>query len=362
MRIGLLLNYSSDFATQAHEAVAARSAGVSLIAVPEAYAFDAPSQLGYLAAIAPGMDLTTSVLPIYTRTPALLAMTAATVNHLSDGHFSLGLGASGPQVIEGLHGVRYQSPLARTREVVDICRALWTGRDVAGTHRHVPVRPHIDTDPTCGADASLASNHPPQRTPIPILIAALGLRNVTLTAEIADGWQPMFFAPERYNDVWGDALAAGTARRDPRLRPLDIHAQVPLARGGPGDPGYEAIKGHYALYIGGMGAPEVNFYHRIACRYGFAAAAADIQSAYLAGDKAAAAQAVPDELIAMTALVGDPADMRAQMRAFVRAGVGTCYLIPFDESPEIRRSAIEIACDAAANATDDRSEQVVGVS
>ncbi|WP_461665764.1 LLM class F420-dependent oxidoreductase [Gordonia sputi] len=351
MRIGLLINYSTDFRQASAEALAATAEAVELLAVPEAYSFDAPSQAGYLAARAPGVDLSTSVIPIYSRTPTLTAMTAATLDYLTDGHFSLGLGTSGPQVVEGFHGVPYSAPLGRTREVIEICRAVWSGEKVTHSGRHYSLP--LPAEHGTGLGKPLAMIAKPLRPHIPILIAALGPKNVALTAEIADGWQPMFFAPEAYGRVWQDALDAGTTRRSEHLGPLDIHAQVPLAFGGPGDPGHDAIKRHYALYIGGMGAPERNFYYRVACAYGFESAAAEIQRHYLAGDKQLAAQRVPDELIEMTALVGSGAAMREQLRRFTDAGTGTIYLVPFDADATSRSAAVAAAC--AANRTLDAS-------
>lgn len=345
MRIGLLINYSTDFRTAAGEAEVFAAKGVELLAVPEAYAFDAPSQLGYLAGRIPSVSLTTSVIPIYSRTPALIGMTAATLDYLTDGRFSLGLGTSGPQVIEGLHGVPYHAPLGRTREVIEICRTVWTGAKVTHSGRHHPLPLPADRGTGLGKPLALIST--PIRPDIPILVAALGPKNVELTAEIADGWQPMFFAPERFRDIWGEPLDRGGDSRPEHLGPLDIHAQVPLAADGPGSPGYEAIKRHYALYIGGMGAPERNFYYRVACAYGFDSAAAEIQKHFLSGAKDVAAQRVPDELIEMTALVGDSASMAAQLDRFTAAGVGTVYLIPFDDEPTARAAAVTQVLDEA---------------
>ncbi|WP_253193877.1 LLM class flavin-dependent oxidoreductase [Gordonia sp. i37] len=185
MRIGLLINYSTDFRTAAGEAEVFAAKGVELLAVPEAYAFDAPSQLGYLAGRIPSVSLTTSVIPIYSRTPALIGMTAATLDYLTDGRFSLGLGTSGPQVIEGLHGVPYHAPLGRTREVIEICRTVWTGAKVTHSGRHHPLPLPADRGTGLGKPLALIST--PIRPDIPILVAALGPKNVELTAEIADG-------------------------------------------------------------------------------------------------------------------------------------------------------------------------------
>lgn len=344
MKLAVLINYAWDFKDTVADARQMVAAGVDMLAVPEPYSFDGATQLGYLASAVPDAELTSSVLPIYSRTPALTAMTAASVDYLTGGRFRLGIGTSGPQVIEGLHGVPYDAPLGRTREVVEICRAVWRGEKVVhdGKHYQLPLPAGRGT----GLGRPLALIRKPIRPDIPIDIAALGPQNVTLTAEIADGWQPMFFHPNRYRDVWGAALDAGTAKRDPALGPLAVHAQLPLCLGGPGSPGYRAIAEHYALYIGGMGAPSKNFYSTLVSTYGFADDAAKIQQAFLAGDKARAADLVPHELIEQTCLIGDADRKRRQLERFAAAGVSSLFLIPFDPDPTSRLAAVGHVVDA----------------
>ena len=194
--------------------------GVDIALVAEAYSYDAVSQLGFLAAKTSTIELGSGVVPIYIRTPSLLAMTAAGLDYVSDGRFRLGIGTSGPQVMEGFHGVPFDAPLGRTREVVDICRQVWRRDDVSydGKYYQVPLPP--TGAPGLGKPLHLI-NHP-VRERIPITIAALGPKNVELTAEIAEGWQPVFFYPEKADEAWGEALRAGFAKRDPPLGPLDI--------------------------------------------------------------------------------------------------------------------------------------------
>lgn len=199
MRIGVQLGYSGGFKEAVGHLVELERVGIDVVAVAEAYSFDAISQLGYLAAKTSRVELLTGVLPIYTRTPALLAMTAAGLDYVSDGRFALGIGTSGPQVIEGFHGVPFDAPLGRTREVVEICRSVWRRErlDYDGKHYQLP----LPADRGTGLGKPLKLINHPVRTRIPISIAALGPKNVELTAEIADGWQPVFFYPERAADV-----------------------------------------------------------------------------------------------------------------------------------------------------------------
>lgn len=321
MRIGVQLSYSGGFKEAAEQVVELERAGIDVVAVAEAYSFDAVSQLGYLAAKTSRVELVSGVLPIYTRTPALLAMTAAGLDFVSDGRFRLGIGTSGPQVVEGFHGVPFDAPLGRTREVVEICRAVWRRERVSYDGKHYKLPLPADRGTGLGKPLQLI-NHP-VRERIPISIASLGPKNVELTAEIADGWQPVFYYPERAAGVWGDALAAGAAKRDPALGPLDVMAGASLAIGDDVDDRLAWAKPQLALYIGGMGAVGRNFYHNLATRYGFGEVADRIQELYLSGRKAEAIDAVPDELVRHTSLIGPRGFVAERVAAFAEAGVTT---------------------------------------
>lgn len=326
MDIGMMLNYSGGFRETAAEVGELEKAGLDIVAVPEAYSFDAVSQLGYLAAVTSTVRLASGILQIYTRTPALTAMTAAGLDYVSDGRFVLGLGASGPQVVEGFHGVRYDAPLGRTREIVDICRAVWRRERLehAGPHYTIPLPASEGT----GLGKPLKLINEPVRDTIPIVIAALGPQSVRQTAEIAEGWQPMFFHPERASAVWGESLAAGLAKRKPERGPLDIIASPALAIGDHADELLPLLKPHLALYIGGMGARGKNFYNDLVAAYGYEAEAARIQSLYLDGRKDEAASAVPDELLRAISLVGPASFVRERIAAFAEAGVTTLTVTP----------------------------------
>ena len=339
MRIGLGINYAGGFKEVAAEVADLERAGLDVVFVPEAYSFDAVSALGYLAAKTERVQLASGVIQLYTRTPTLTAMTAAGLDYVSDGRFILGLGASGPQVIEGFHGVPYDAPIGRTREVIEICRQVWRRERLEhrGKHYQIPLPDGQGT----GLGKPLKLINEPVRERIPILLAALGPKNVALAAEIAEGWQPIFYLPEKANDVWGAALAAGRANRDPALGALDVYAGPALAIGENVEPLREFIKPHLALYIGGMGAKGKNFYHDLATRYGYGAAADRIQQLYLAGDKDAAAKAVPDELVRDVSLIGPAGFVRDRVAAFRESGVTVLNVVPLAGSTLERARLIE---------------------
>ena len=326
MRTGVFLSYSGGFRESVEQVAVLEKQGVDLALVAEAYSYDAVSQLGYLAAKTSTIELGSGVFPIYTRTPTLLAMTAAGLDYVSDGRFRLGIGTSGPQVMEGFHGVPFDAPMGRTREVVEICRQVWRREKVShqGRNYQIPLPPGRGT----GLGKSLRLINHPVRERIPIHIASLGEQNVALTAEIAEGWQPIFFYPERADRVWGDALRAGTAKRDPALGELDVMVGVSLAIGDDVEERLNWAKPQLALYIGGMGAKGKNFYHNVATKYGFGEVADRIQELYLSGRKAEAIAAVPDELVRNISLIGPRGYVKERIAAFAEAGVTTLLATP----------------------------------
>lgn len=326
MRTGIFLDYSGGFREAVDHVAVLEKAGVDIVLVAEAYSFDAVSQLGYLAARTSTIELGSGVFPIYTRTPSLLAMTAASLDYVSDGRFRLGIGTSGPQVMEGFHGVPFDAPLGRTREVVEICRQVWRRERLSyqGKHYQVP----LPADRGTGLGKALKIINQPVRERIPVTIAALGPKNVQLTAEIAEGWQPVFFYPERAHEIWGEALQAGRAKRDPALGDLDVMVGVSLAIGDDVEDRLNWAKPQLALYLGGMGARGRNFYHNVASRYGFGDVADRIQDLYLSGRKAEAVAAVPDELVRAISLIGPRGYVKERIAAFADAGVTTLLATP----------------------------------
>ncbi|QUR65820.1 LLM class F420-dependent oxidoreductase [Mycobacterium spongiae] len=339
MRIGLSINYAGGFKEVAAEVADLERAGLDIVFVPEAYSFDAVSALGYLAASTQRVQLASGILQLYTRTPTLTAMTAAGLDYVSDGRFTLGLGASGPQVIEGFHGVPYDAPIARTREIIEICRQVWRRERVTHSGQHYTIP--LPADQGTGLGKALKLINEPVRQRIPILVAALGPKNVELAAEVAEGWQPIFYLPEKAPDVWGKALAAGRAKRDPELGDLDVYAGPTLAIGENVESLRELVKPHLALYIGGMGAKGKNFYHSLATNYGYGAQADRIQELYLAGDKEGAAAVVPDELVRDINLIGTPGFVKERLAAFREAGVTTLNVAPIAATSADRVKLIE---------------------
>ncbi len=339
MRIGIQASYSGGFRDTADEIRDLEAAGLDVATVAEVYTFDSVSQLGYLAAVTERVELLSAIFPIYSRTPALLAMTAAGLDFVSGGRFTLGLGASGPQVIEGWHGVPYDAPLQRTREIVDICRTVWRRERLqhSGPKYTIPLPPEQGT----GLGKPLKLINTPVRERVPVMLAALGPKNVELAAEIAEAWEPIWFMPEKAADVWGDALAAGKAKRDPSLGDLQVITGVPVAIGEDVDAMHDLVRPHLALYVGGMGAKGKNFYNDLARRYGFGDAAETVQDLYLSGKKDEAAAALPEELVRAVSLIGPEGYVAERIAAFAEAGVTTLALQPLDDSRENRLRTVE---------------------
>jgi len=339
MRVGMMLNYSGGFTETVSELADFERAGLEIVFVPEAYSFDAVSQLGFIAARTSTVEIASGILPIYSRTPALTAMTAAGLDFVSGGRFTLGLGASGPQVIEGWHAVPYDAPVGRTRELIEICRMVWR-RDRLEYHgRHYTLPLPAGQGTGLGKPLKLI-NHP-VRERIPIVVAALGPKNVALAAELAEGWQPIFYYPEKAGLTWDAPLAEGRAKRDPQLQPLDVIAEAPVAIGDDVTHLRDVTRPFFALYIGGMGARGKNFYYDLACRFGYADEARQIQDAYLSGRKDEAAALVPADLVEKTSLIGPHGYVKERLAAFREAGVTTLNLTALSPTHERRVSDIE---------------------
>jgi F420-dependent oxidoreductase-like protein len=342
MKISTMLSYAGGFKEAAREVADMEKAGLDLVWVAEAYGFDSPSLMGYLAALTDRVEIGAGILPIYTRTPTLIAMTAAGIDALSDGRFHLGLGASGPQVIEGFHGVAYSNPLGRTREIVEICRDVWK-REAPLVHQGRNFTLPLSAEKGTGLGKPLKIIAHPVRSEIPVWIASLGEKNVELTAEIANGWMPILFIPERANDVWGRALAAGRAKRTAGLGELMITAGGLLAIGEGEDVVAlrELQRLMVALYVGGMGARGKNFYNELAIRYGYEKEAAVIQDLYLDGKKREAEAAVPAEFLELTTLCGPEGYVSERIVAFKAAGVTHLQVLPIPQPGQTSASLIE---------------------
>ncbi|MBP9503363.1 MAG: LLM class F420-dependent oxidoreductase [Candidatus Promineofilum sp.] len=339
MRLGLMLGYAARTIELPIDLVReADRLGVHAVWTAEAYGSDAVSPLAWLGALTEHIKLGTAIMQMPGRTPANAAMTAMTLNQLSGGRFLMGLGLSGPQVVEGWHGVSYAQPLARTREYVEIVRRIFR-REVPltfeGKHYQIPY--HGDDATGLGKPLKSTLAAAPE---IPIYLAAIGPKNVEMAAEIADGWLPIFFAPERYDAVFKSQVEAGLARAGKTMDGFDIAPTVSVVINDNLDICYNMLRPMLALYIGGMGARGRNFYNDLAARYGFEAEAAEIQDLYLSGDKGAAMARVPAELIDAVALVGPRERVRERLSIWRDSPVTTLNITVFDI--ETLRTVVEL--------------------
>ena len=331
MRLSGRLGYGDGFAQSVDRVVRLEQAGLDVVWVAEAYGYDAATRLGYLAARTRRLQLGSGIFPIYSRTPALIAQTIAGLDELCEGRAILGLGASGPQVIEGWHGVAYDRPVQRTREIIEICRMVWRRKELTYTGRVFTLPLPAEQGTGLGKPLKILTH--PVRDRIPIYLASLGDRSVDLTAELAEGWLPIFFVPEKADSIWGPALRRGLAKRSPELGPLEVVAGGPLAIGEDLDHLREAERPHLALYVGGMGARSKNFYNELIGRYGFEREAAQIQDLYLTGKKREAEALVPASLLESLSLIGPEGYVKDRIAAFKAAGVTLLDVQPIGPDP-----------------------------
>jgi F420-dependent oxidoreductase-like protein len=336
MRLGLNVGYwglgltSDDQLQLVREAEAA---GFDSVWAAEAYGSDAATVLGWLAAQTERIRLGSAIFQMPGRSPALAAMTAATLDQLSDGRMMLGIGSSGPQVAEGWHGQRFARQLGRTREYVEIVRkALARERLVYEGETYTLPLPD-------GPGKALKLTIAPVQERIPIYLAAIGPKNTQLVGEIADGWLPMFFSPENVTES-RKLLEEGAARSGRSLNGFDIAPSVQVAIDDEIERARDVMRPMVALYVGGMGSRERNFYNALVRRYGFEEAADEIQDLYLEGKKDEAAAAIPDELIDTVTLAGPRHHIRERLVVYRDAGVGTLLVSPMAFEPEARRRIV----------------------
>jgi F420-dependent oxidoreductase-like protein len=341
MRLGVNLGYwgTGNDAENLELAREADRLGYAVAWAAEAYGSDAATVLTWIAAHTERIDVGSAIFQIPARTPAMTAMTAATLDTLSGGRFRLGLGVSGPQVSEGWHGVRFDQPLARTREYVDIVRMALRRETVRheGAHWTLPLPE--------GPGKALKLTVHPVRDTIPVYLAAIGPRNLELTGEIADGWLALFFAPEHAEEALAP-IRAGRAKAGKDLTGFDVVPTVPLVVGDDLDSCAAPVRAYAALYIGGMGSREKNFYNQLAVRLGYDEAAAAIQDRYLAKDYAGAAAAVPFEFIDSTSLIGTKDRIAGRMMAYAAAGVTTLTVSTYAGALQERLHALRTAAEA----------------
>ena len=344
MRLGLNLGYQASWTTPADHLALAQEAdrlGFSVVWAAEAYGSDSPSMLAWIAGQTSRIDVGAAVMQIPARTPAMTAMTAATIDTISGGRFRLGLGVSGPQVSEGWHGVRFGKPLARTREYVDIVKLALARKPVAydGEHYTLPL-------PGGPGKALRLGFHPP-RASIPIYLAAVGPKNLELAGEIADGWLAIFFAPDAAGEYL-QHIERGRAKSGAGLTGFDVAPSVPLVVGDDLAACADAIRPYAALYVGGMGSREQNFYNQLAVRMGYADAAKTIQDLYLDKKLRDAAAAVPQEFIERTSILGNKIQITERLRQYAAAGVGTLSVSPYVGDLESGIANLRALADAYA--------------
>lgn len=325
MKISTSAHYTQGYVGMEDEIVELEKAGVETFWFAESYSFDSVSAMGYFAGKTQSATIASGILNVYSRTPTALAMSAAGIDALSQGRFMLGLGASGPQLVEGFHGVPYDAPLARMRDTIAVCRKVWARADKL-THDGSTVQIPLPADQGTGLGKPLKMINHPYRPDIPIALATLGAKSVEMTAAIADAWLPAFYMAEGADAVWGDALRRGNSQRDPGMRPLQIYAGGTVAVGDGLEAHRDMARPRIALYVGGMGAKEKNFYNQIFRRYGYAAEAEAIQDLYLAGRKSEAEQAIPQSYLEATSLVGPEPFIRDRLQLYREQGVTNLHV------------------------------------
>jgi F420-dependent oxidoreductase-like protein len=330
MKLSMPLMYAGNPREAADQVVGLEKAGLDTVWVAEAYGFDSPTLMGYLAAKTETLEIGAGILNVFSRTPGALLQTAAGLDNVSGGRAVIGLGASGPQVIEGFHGLPYDKPLGRTREIIEILRAGLRREKLE--HDGIFKLP-LPEGQGLGLGKPLKLLTKPERPAVPLWVAALGDKNVQMTAEVADGWLPFLFLPEKAQEVWGDALAAGTAKRSTDLAPLEISAGGMVAIGEDVKGMLDFMRPMYALYVGGMGARGKNFYNELACHYGYEKEAKEIQDLYLGGNKRDAEAKVPLEWLEAGNLVGPASYVKERIAAFQEAGVTSLQVSPATEDP-----------------------------
>jgi len=337
MKLSSALMYAGNPREAADQVSALEKAGLDTIWVAEAYGFDSPTLMGYLAAKTETVEIGSAILNVYSRTPGALLQTAAGLDNVSGGRAIIGLGASGPQVIEGFHGLPYANPLARTREIIELIRGGLRREPLVheGTF-NVPLTKEQGAVTGLGKPLKLLVK--PERPSVPLYIAALGEKSVAGSAEYADGWIPFLYHPEKAASVWGESLAKGTAKRHDGLAPLEVVAggMVAIGEGPETKALLDFARPLYALYIGGMGARSKNFYNTLFRQYGYEKEAEEIQDLYLDGKKQEAEARIPLDFLEATNLVGPESYVRERIAAYRESGVTNLQIMPVaDDAPAL---------------------------
>ena len=348
LKLGLNLGYWG-IGPQGDEAVeivqAAERAGYDSVWAAESYGSDAVSVLAYLAAKTETIQLGAAILQVPARPPAAAAMAGVTIDALSGGRFIFGFGPSGPQVSEGWYGVPYAKPWGRTREYVEVVKKIVAreGRlEHSGEHYTLPLS---DGEGVTGQGKALKLNIHPVRSEIPVYLGAIGRKSVELAAEIADGWIPIFFSVDKWQEAWGEHIEAGLAKGGRTREQFQVSPSVQVAIGGDLDAARGMVKAGLLLYIGGMGSKKTNFYADLTRRFGFAEVADEVQSLYLDGKREEAYAAIPDELVDATAMIGTEEEVAERVKRFDEAGVDRMIVSPMHQKPEESLHTLERLAD-----------------
>jgi F420-dependent oxidoreductase-like protein len=326
LKLGLNLGYwgIGPAGDEALEAVlAVERMGYESVWVAESYGSDVTSVLAWLAGQTKTIKLGAAIMQVPARPPAAAAMAGATIDKLSGGRFLFGFGPSGPQVSEGWYGVPYAKPWGRTREYIEVVREI-IAREGPLEHHGA----HYDLPLEGGEGKALKLNFHPLRNEIPVFVGAIGRKSVQMAAEICDGWIPIFFSVDRFEETWGEHLEAGFAKSGRTRADLEVSPSLQVAIDGDLEAARNMVKAGLLLYLGGMGSRKTNFYVDLAHRFGFGDVADDVQTRFQAGDRGGAFEALPDEIVAATSLVGTEAEVADRVARFAAAGVDRLIVSP----------------------------------
>ncbi len=349
LKLGINLGYwgIGPQGPDALEAVrAAESRGFDSVWVAESYGSDCVSVLAWLAAQTERIKLGAAIMQVPARPPAAAAMAGATIDALSGGRFMFGFGPSGPQVSEGWYGVPYAKPWGRTREYIEVVREIIArqGRlEHDGEHYQLP----LEGPGTTGQGKALKLNFHPLRNEIPVFVGAIGRKSVEMAAEICDGWIPIFFSADAFEETWGEHLEAGFAKGGRTREDLEISPTLQVAIDGDLDAARSVVKAGLLLYLGGMGSRKTNFYVDLTHRFGFGEVADEVQSLYLDGKREDAYNAIPDELVNATSLVGSEEEVAARIERLAAAGVDRLICSPVHMDKGERMHTIDRLADLA---------------
>jgi F420-dependent oxidoreductase-like protein len=339
LKLGLNLGYwgIGPHGEEAAELVqAAEAAGFDSVWAAESYGSDVTSVLAWLAPQTETIQLGAAIMQVPARPPAGAAMAGATIDALSGGRFIFGFGPSGPQVSEGWYGVPYAKPWGRTREYVEIVRKIIAREEKLEHHGA-----HFDLPLPGGEGKPLKLNFHPVRNEIPVFIGAIGRKSVEMAAEIADGWIPIFFSVDAFEQTWGEHLEAGFAKGGRSREDLEISPSLQVAIDGDLDTARAVVKGSLLLYFGGMGSRKTNFYVDLAHRFGHGEIADEVQRLYQEGDREAAYNTITDEVADATSLIGSESEVAERIETFRSAGVDRLIVSPVHLDPQQRLHTIE---------------------